>query len=391
MLNSRILRWSFALPLFGALLPLSFCTSSSAQVGIESHVDKLSYRGEMSTVVFSAAGGGLIDFRLNANSSPNPLNWDSAPLENDNSKPRPRGHFLCLDRWGAPSKSEQAKEMPFHGEASQVQWTVSVLDNVADTRGSRTISTGKMTCALPIAGLRVERTIRFQSNSPVCVVTETVSNQGRLGRVYNMVQHPSIAPPFLDDSTIVDSNASHGFSQSGPVPESTTAADRWPKMKFADEEADLRYFRDSGKDGSDVSSFVFVDDDKLGWVTACNPARGMLLGYLWTTADYPWLNIWRYRQQSKVVARGLEFGTTGYHQPYAVLIKQHQILNRNLYEYIDADEAQERSYVAFVAQIPADFSGVKAVDYLGEQIQITESSATNPRVIKLPLGDDSWE
>jgi hypothetical protein len=376
---------------FCLLLSLSLvAATSSAQVGIDWNKDALTYRGDTATIVFSAAGGGLIDFRPNT-SNINPLNWDSVPNDKGAAKPRPRGHFLCLDRWGAPSKSEQAKEMPFHGEASQVQWTVTVPGDGDRPQGTETVSVGQMTCVLPIAGLRVERTIRFQANSAVCVVTEKVSNEGRLGRVYNMVQHPSIAPPFLDESTIVDSNAAHGFSQAGTIPDSAATADRWPKMTFAESQVDLRYFHNRGDDGSDVSSFVFSDEVRLGWVTACNAGKGTLLGYLWKPSDYPWLNIWRHRQQSQVVARGLEFGTTGYHQPYAVLIKQHKILNRSLYEYIDADESQDRSYVAFVAEIPAGFSGVKAIDYQGQQIVITENTTATPRVIKLPLASGLWQ
>ena len=39
------------------------------------------------------------------------------------------------------------------------------------------------------------------------MVTEDVKNDNKLGRVYNMVQHATIGPPFLDENTLVDSNA----------------------------------------------------------------------------------------------------------------------------------------------------------------------------------------
>jgi hypothetical protein len=341
----------------------------------------LRLKGETTTAVFSTSGGGFIDFRTTRRPDINPLNWDSE-VNASELKSRPRGHFLCLDRWGAPSNAEQSSGMPFHGEAAHVRWNVVKVDSNGDSVQA------KMACELPIAGLAAERSIHFPINSSVCVVTETVNNTGRLGRIYNMVQHPSIAPPFLDDTTIVDSNATFGFSQADPLPEHSSNASRWPMMKFAGEETNLRHFQSGGKDGSDVSSFVFADDTKIAWVTACNPTSGLMLGYLWRTSDFPWLNIWRYRQQGKVVARGLEFGTTGYHQPYATLVKQHQILGRKLFEYIDVGQTQERSYVAFVAEIPVGYAGVKSIEHQDGLIQITESQSDKPQIIKLKLDDD---
>ena len=40
----------------------------------------------------------------------------------------------------------------------------------------------------------------------LAVVRETVENVARLGRICNIVQHPSIAAPFLSRATVVHSN-----------------------------------------------------------------------------------------------------------------------------------------------------------------------------------------
>ena len=71
-----------------------------------------------------------------------------------------------------------------------------------------------MSVELPMAGMSVERQISMRETAAVAHVTETVTNTNLLGRMYNAVQHPSIAPPFLDDATVVDSNATMGFPQS---------------------------------------------------------------------------------------------------------------------------------------------------------------------------------
>jgi len=36
--------------------------------------------------------------------------------------------------------------------------------------------------------------------------------------VVNLVQHPTIGAPFLDESTIVDTDVDNDFSQAGPLP-----------------------------------------------------------------------------------------------------------------------------------------------------------------------------
>lgn len=367
-------------------LLLILLISVSALRSLAEDLQQLSLRGDVATASFSTNGGGLVEFRLNENSI-NPLNWEVSQDVKEKSSaandPKPQGHFLCLDRWGAPSVAEAAKGIPFHGEASHVEWQIKRPAAVREGRIDAV-----MACELPLAGMQVERHVSLETTSSVLVVTEKVTNIGRMGRLYNMVQHPSIAPPFLDDSTIVDSNAQQGFSQQGPIPDSRQSANNWPQMKFDSELADLRRFEGGRVDGSDVSSFVFADEARYGWVTAGNPGLKLLLGYIWQTEDYPWLNIWRFRQKNQVAARGLEFGTTGYHQPFPILVKQHQILDRRLYEYLDLDETHQRSFLAFVSPIPDDFAGVANVSLADGKILISDKQAT---VIQVPISSVPWK
>ena len=117
----------------------------------------------------------------------------------------------------------------------------------------------------------------------------------------------------------------------------------------------------------------FVVEEARGWVTAANPGKGLLIGYTWVTAEYPWLNIWRHVQDGRPLARGLEFGTTGLHQPFPVLAKKGTIFGRPLVAYLDAGETQSRGYVAFLAEIPKDYKGVEGLKYeaMGKNVKIT--------------------
>src|SRR5437867_4003732 len=69
----------------------------------------------------------------------------------------------------------------------------------------------------------------------------------------------------------------------------------------------------------------YAIDDEYGWVTAATPNQGILIGYIWKTSDYPWVSLWRDTQNGRPSARGLEFGTTGLHQPYPALVRKGRI------------------------------------------------------------------
>ena len=60
------------------------------------------------------AGGSIAGFQFREQGL-NPLQWEEPGPK---TAPRPMGHFLCLDRWGAASAAEEKNGMPFHGEAA---------------------------------------------------------------------------------------------------------------------------------------------------------------------------------------------------------------------------------------------------------------------------------
>ena len=290
------------------------------------------------SVTVDLLGGSIVGFELGANGV-NPLVWanDAKPGE-----AKPMSHFLCLDRWGQPSQAELANGMPFHGEVTRVEW--------------KDHGKGSMSARLPMADLRVERTMEMLDGAAFRV-DETVTNENKLGRVYNMVQHPTIGPPFLDERVLVDSNARQGFMQSSPLPNPEVPQIVWPMALKDAQPVDLRRLTDDPL--PNVCSFA-IDED-LGWVTALSPTYRLVLGYVWRRSEYPWLNIWRHVQDGKPLARGLEFGTTGLHQPFPALVKKGSIFGRPLLDYLDAGESKTRSYVAFLAEAPEDFAGVGAV------------------------------
>ncbi|MXY83422.1 MAG: hypothetical protein F4Y91_15500, partial [Gemmatimonadetes bacterium] len=172
-------------------------------------------------------------------------------------------------------------------------------------------------------------------NQAVFAVAEAVTNTRHLGRVYNIVQHPTIGPPFLDESTRVDANGTRGFMQETPMPTPEEPEVRWPSaLKKDGTEVDIRYLTDDASPA--VVSYII--EEEYGWTTAINASKGLLIGYIWPEEEYPWFDAWRHVRDGKPFARGLEFGTTGLHQPSPVLLEKGQIFGRYLFPYIAADE-----------------------------------------------------
>ena len=224
-----------------------------------------------------------------------------------------------------------------------------------------------MTCVLPLGRLYLKRILQLDTATQVLVVSETIQNTDHLGRAYNLVQHVTIAPPFLDPSVVVDANAARGIAQV-ETPEDQIFT--WPEATVEDRPFDLRRLTDDA--GPTVASFRFNDSETYGWVTACNPEQGLMIGYVWKLSEYPWLSLWYSVKDGKPTARGLEFGTTGLHQPFETLLEKGNLLNRPLFAYLDAGEIVQKSYVAFLAKIPANYKGVHAIQLLDNTVEITE-------------------
>ncbi|MFN7994006.1 MAG: hypothetical protein U0Q18_10410 [Bryobacteraceae bacterium] len=350
-----------------AAIPAIFVAVTSAEVMINGRRTVV-VESPTATVLIDLGGGSIVDFHL-SDGGLNPLRWLGS--EDENVAVRPMAHFLCLDRWGQPSESEERNGMPFHGEASRVEWKEL---QAVDSHGAK--NRAEMSAYLPMAGLEIRRSLRLSGSGGAFVVSETVTNRNKLGRIYNMVQHATIGPPFLDESTVVDSNAQRGLMQSSPLPNPEQPEIRWPQAIKQGNPVDLRHLTSDPE--PDVVSFVI--DGEMGWVTATNAAKELLLGYMFSTADYPWLNLWRHVQAGKPFARGLEFGTTGLHQPFKILTAKPRIFGKPTFGYLDAGESVTRRYTAFLAKVPKDFAGAQNVLYKDGRIIIQERGGSGREV-----------
>ncbi len=315
------------------------------------------------------AGGSYSDFHLKELPL-NPINWK---IE-DETQPPFKGHFLCFDRWGPPSEAERLNGFMHHGEVNTQKW--ELLDSHSGECA--------MFCTLPMGGLELTRRVSLIEEEPVFFVSEKIRNLNKYGRMFNIVQHVTIAPPFLDKTTLFDNNTEKGFEdkEDGSLNQEEPVL-CWPEAIHKDERVNLRQFQSPWPR---VSSFVYNKNEIYGWVTASNPPRGLMLGYIWKIEDYPWINFWRSMENGSPAAFGMEFGTTGLHEPFTVLAKKGKIFDRNLYEFIDANETINKTFLAFLATIPEDFNGVDKVKLESSNLIVKERGRGN-RDIRYKLNE----
>ena len=362
------MKWELAL--------VASCVLIVAGKSLASDRPAILLHGNAAQVKVDLAGGSIVDFRFNGEHL-NPLGWNAAPQ--GHTAPRAMGHFLCLDRWGAATEAEQRHGMPYHGEATQVIWEVN-----QEPHRDQEMVRATMTAQLPLAGLKVKRTIQLANGKAICIVKEQIANQNKLGRIYNIVQHPSLGTPFLDETTIVDSNAGLGFVQGQPLPSEAHPAVQWPYARNRQSElVDMRYMVDTEA----PSVVAYTIDEPYGWTTAATPKHGLLIGYLWKTSDYPWFDAWRAVQDGKPFARGLEFGTTGWHVPFPQLVNQHKILDTTIYEYLDADQSVTKQYAIFLFRIPKSYRGVARITLADGQLAVHERDADDERGLTMQVGN----
>ncbi|MEP6926067.1 MAG: hypothetical protein ABI834_00455 [Ginsengibacter sp.] len=321
-----------------------------------------------SVVTIDLYGGAITNFKFKY-IDVNPLSFafskEQMPVNNKEGAPY-KGHFLCVGRWGEPSAGEINAGLPNHGQFANILWNVEV---------NKEQNILKMNATASLEGLSIERKIILDKENSVYAVKEVVQNINPLGRLYNMVQHPTLAAPFLNETTIIDCNASSGFDQAF-YKEVDSNTIQWPNAK--DDKQNVIDLKKSITPYNTVFSFIVKKDCEYGWVTAFSPKHNLLFGYIWKRSDYPWIHLWQHYTNGVISYRGIEFGTAGIHQPFNEILNTSTILfGEKTFAFIDAGEPVSKNYFSFINNTDHDFKGVANIKIVNDQIQITGSNGVD--------------
>lgn len=362
--SSWMLNFLIKLQLGFVLLFVWSCNNPTKKSSSEVQINQdtlIVLRNDVATLSISRFGGAIVGFSFN-DQSLNPLDWKILPndMPENNRKGAPfQGHFLCIGRWGSPTEGEKQAGIPHNGEPANQWWK----SNPENTSCLVTMETEAV-----LEQWKVQRSIQLSASEACFEVQETLPNQLPTGRFTAIVQHATLGGAFLDENVIVNSNADDGFNQS-LISKSLSAFEyRWP-LAYADSLKNTIDLTQSIHPGGYVSTHVI--DGETGWATAANQEKGLLMGYVWKTADYPWLHVWHGMKDVRQWAKGLEFGTTGLGDTFSPenrgAITFH---GRNNNLFVDAKSSLTKSYLCFLMRIPKEFSGVDSISYTEKQITV---------------------
>lgn len=227
------------------------------------------------------------------------------------------GHNLCLAWFGDPSAEEARAGLECHGEAPVGRWRI-LQQNTDREAISLTCC-----CELPLAGMRITRTVSMGRDATTVHVREEVLNCTKRDLPFSMCEHVTFGPPFLKKGvTLFDMSASRGHTFPGSFgdrqrlkPDTEFAWPAGPGGKG--EEVDMRTISRRYRTSSDFSTQLMRPDREDAWFSAMNPKLELLTAYMWKRADFPWLGNWEenYARRSppwsgKTLARGMEFTCT---------------------------------------------------------------------------------
>lgn len=318
------------------------------------HTDTWLLENGSAVLSIEKTGGAISSFYLKENTV-NPLSF---VMERTEPGEYFKGHFLCAGRWGDPSPGEAKAGVRKHGDITNALWELS-----DDRFGSLAMQAVSHT-----EGLQVERTITLDSTASCFKAVESQININPLSRLCNMVQHPTLAAPFLDNDTIVDCNAGMGFCNTTENIDNINNIKyrSWPAADGGDRE--LTDLRCPQQPCTGVYSFTVENNSLYGWITAYSPACNLLIGYLWQRETYPWINHWLHWKEGQLLYRGLEFGTTGLHRSYEEIITANQveILNEKTCFLLDVGERRTYTYMGFLVPVKTGWQGTASV-FLSER------------------------
>ena len=287
------------------------------------------------------------------------------------------GHFVCVDGFGGTSEEERAAGLQNHGEAHKLAW-----DTVSSTTGGG-VSTLVQSVHLPVVQETLERTVRVVDGENVVYVGSVLESHLGFDRPINWAEHATIGSPFLEAGvTVVDMSSNRAMTRPYKTPGSPERRHRitsgeefeWPMAPTVEGgSVDLRAAPVELGSGDHTGHLMTPGGDRA-WVTALHPGKRLLLGYVYNTAEFPWMQTWESYPAEGMLARGLEFGTQAFDLPRRTVISDGKLFDTPLFQWLPAESTFETSFMMFLVQVPEGFAGVSEVTVEGGAITILDAS-----------------
>lgn len=285
------------------------------------------------------------------------------------------GHFLCVDGFGPTSKEEQAAGLQGHGEAHRQPWALAAQSGEGKTQ-QITFKT-----RLPLVQEGLTRRLELVDGEQVVYVDSTLENELAFDRPINWAEHATIGYPFLaPGKTVVDASVGRCKTRpfENPPGKHRLNSDQpfvYPAAPLiAGGLTDLRVIPDP-PDSMDHSGCVFDPARRLGFVTAINLEKRLMLGYLVRREEYPWLQEWMNYSSNLALARGLEFGTQPFDVSRRQTVEMGKLFDTPAFRWLPAKSKIGTRFLMFYTRVPAGFTQVDDVRQEGGELIITDKKS----------------
>lgn len=299
------------------------------------------------------------------------------------------GHFVCVDGFGPVSPEEQAAGLQGHGEAHRQMYEVKSYDK------KNGVTTLVLTGTLPMLQDTFTRTIRMADGENVVYVRGRLESLLGFDRPAIWAEHATIGSPFLEPGvTVVDMKVVKAktrpytpVEREGGLPHRLPSDIEftWPNAPvLSGGSVDVRTTPPTPNSGDHTTSLMDMKRDFV-FVTALNPKKKLLLGYLFRPTDYPWVQSWEYYPSSGKLARGLEFSTQPFDVPRREAVQLNSMFGAPTYRWLPAKSGIDSTFLMFYTQTPEGFTKVDDVRLENGRIlingagkQITLKAALEP-------------
>ena len=326
-------------------------------------------------VALLRGGGHIAEIRL---LSPNPrlsINPMFVPA------PRPdspgtgyMGHLVCFPYYGPASTEERAQGLSGHGEAGSVEWHETRPPQI-DPKAT-TFFYG---AELPKTQYRIERAVTLTAGESTVRVEEWIENLAPYDRPYNRNQHATFGAPFVTPGrNMLDMSGTRGITD--PV---RTAGSKWAESRLfqwpdapAREGVELSFRDFHAIPGGQAYTPVLADREApQGWFTIYNADYPLLVGYLFSAGDHPWIIDWQNQPRADSpagTARGIEFGTSPFDEGLRKSVERAQLLGVPTYRFIGARQRVSTAFTIFLREIASGFKGVSGVAVENGRVVVRE-------------------
>jgi hypothetical protein len=314
-------------------------------------------------------GGHIAEIRLIASDPRLSINPMFIP-----SKSGYMGHMVCFPNFGPASPEERQSGIGGHGEANAVDWHQTRTPTI-DAQGL----TFYYGAELPKTQFRIERAVSMKAGEPQIVVEEWIENLTPYDRPYDLNEHPTFGAPFVaPEKNVLDMSGTKAMSDPRRTANQQWAASRefvWPSAPTPDGRTiSLREFH-AVPQGQVYTAILSDQSRALSWFTIFNRDYPLLVGYVFPTADYPWMSEWQNKPQADSpvgTARAVLFGTSPWDEGLRKSVERGQLFGVPSYRFIAARQRLSTTFTIFLREIPVGFAGVQEVRAVDGRFEVIE-------------------